>query len=65
MDFIYKEIEGKDVNLVVARDLNLPRLGMWTPIELAEARTRIVKNRGKEEGDGITQQDVLVMEFME
>ena len=65
LDFLYTEIEGKDVDLVLAGDLNLPRLGMWTPIELVEARTRIVKNRGKEEGDGMTQQEILVMDFME
>ena len=65
LEFIYKEIEGKDVDLVVAGDMNLPRLGMWTPIELAEARTRIVNNRGNEERDGTTQQEVLFMELME
>ena len=51
--------------MVMAGDFNLPRLGMWTPIELAEARTRIIRNRRKEEGDGMTQQEILVMDFME
>ena len=54
LEFIYKEIEGKDVDLVIAGDINLPRLGRWSPIELAEARTRIVNSRGDGERDGAT-----------
>ena len=65
LEFLYGEIEGKEVDLVMAGDFNLPRLGMWTPIELAEARTRIIRNRRKEEGDGMTYQEILVMDFME
>ena len=39
LEFLYGEIEGKDADLVVAGDFNLPRSGLWSPIEMAEMRT--------------------------
>ena len=52
LEFLYKKIEGKEVDLVLAGDLNLPRLGMWTPIELAEARTGLSRIGGRRKGMG-------------
>ena len=45
LEFLYGEIEGKNVDLVVTRDFNLKRLGLWSPIEMSEMRTRITRNR--------------------
>ena len=65
LEFLYVEIKGKEVDLVVAGDFNLPRLGMWSPIEMAEMRTRIMRNRGENEGKGVSQQEILMMDFVE
>ena len=50
---------------MVARDFNLPRLGLWSPIEMAEMRTRIIRNRGENEGSGVSQQESIMMDFVE
>ena len=64
LEFLYGEIEGRKVDLVVAGDINLPRMGLWSPIEMAEMRTRIVRNRGESMGDGVSQQEILMMDFV-
>ena len=65
LDFLYGELEGKNVDLVVAGDFNLKRLGMWSPIEMSEMRTRITKNRGETDSSGISQQETMMMDFVE
>ena len=51
--------------MVVAGDFNLPLMGMWSLIEMAEMRTRIMRNRGETVGDGVSQQEILMMDFVE
>ena len=65
LEFLYGEIKGNEVDLVVAGDFNLPRIRMWSLIEMAETRTRIMRNRGEEVGDGVSQQEILMMDFVE
>ena len=50
---------------MVAGDFNLPRLEMWSPIEMAEMRTRIMRNRGENEGSGMSQQESIMMDSVE
>ena len=55
LDFLYGELEGKNVYLIVAGDFNLKRLGMWSPIEMSEMRTKIMKNKGEADSSGLSQ----------
>ena len=50
---------------MVAGDFNLKRLGLWSPIEMSEMRTRITKNRGETDSSGISQQETMMMDFVE
>ena len=36
MEFIYREVEGSDLDLIVTGYFNFRNGGMWTPIEMSE-----------------------------
>ena len=65
LDFLYEEMSGKDVDLVVAGDFNLKRLGLWTPIERSEMRTRNIRNKSDTENNGVAMQETLMMDLVE
>ena len=65
MNFLHEEMGGKDVDLVVAGYFNLKCLGLWSPIERSEMRTRIIKNKRDTDNNGVSLQETLMMDLVE